>query len=76
MDSDLILRLSAHPNIAGVKHTDHDVGKMCREMASTKKSREFLISFFRKSVLASLVRNNLTGRTACPGLGGCDLESI
>ncbi|RSH90372.1 hypothetical protein EHS25_000977 [Saitozyma podzolica] len=43
MDSDLILRLSAHPNIAGVKHTDHDVGKMCREMASTKKSPDFTI---------------------------------
>jgi dihydrodipicolinate synthase/N-acetylneuraminate lyase len=46
MDSDLIVRLSAHPNIAGVKHTDHDVGKMCREMASAKKSGESVLSSF------------------------------
>lgn len=33
MDSDLICKLASHPNIAGVKHTDHNVGKMAREAA-------------------------------------------
>jgi 4-hydroxy-2-oxoglutarate aldolase len=36
MDTDLILRLAVHPNIAGIKHTDHDVGKIARESAALK----------------------------------------
>ena len=30
MDSDLLIRIGAHANVHGVKHTDHDVGKMAR----------------------------------------------
>lgn len=35
MDTDLICRLARHPNIAGVKHTDHDVGRIARETAQS-----------------------------------------
>ncbi|KAL1410963.1 hypothetical protein Q8F55_001906 [Vanrija albida] len=35
MDADLLARLARHPNIAGVKHTDHDVGKIARVVAAT-----------------------------------------
>ncbi|WVQ71040.1 hypothetical protein IAR50_000565 [Cryptococcus sp. DSM 104548] len=38
MDTDLICRLARHPNIAGVKHTDHDVGRIARETAASKKN--------------------------------------
>ena len=34
IDTDLILRLASHPNIAGIKHTDHDIGKISREAAA------------------------------------------
>ncbi|WWD17988.1 hypothetical protein CI109_102434 [Kwoniella shandongensis] len=36
LDTDLICRLARHPNIAGVKHTDHDVGRIARETAFAK----------------------------------------
>ncbi|WVR05730.1 hypothetical protein IAU60_002755 [Kwoniella sp. DSM 27419] len=36
MDTDLICRLARHPNIVGVKHTDHDVGRIARETAFAK----------------------------------------
>ncbi|OWT41104.1 dihydrodipicolinate synthetase family protein [Cryptococcus neoformans] len=35
MDTDLICRLARHPNIVGVKHTDHDVGRIARETAQS-----------------------------------------
>lgn len=35
MDTDLVGRLAKHPNIAGIKHTDHEVGRIARE-ASVK----------------------------------------
>ncbi|WVF70756.1 hypothetical protein IAT40_005550 [Kwoniella sp. CBS 6097] len=38
MDTDLICRLARHPNIVGVKHTDHDVGRIARETAFAKKN--------------------------------------
>ena len=31
MSSDVIIQVGHHPNVAGVKHTDHDLGKMARE---------------------------------------------
>jgi hypothetical protein len=31
MSSDVIIRVGQHPNVAGVKHTDHDIGKIARE---------------------------------------------
>lgn len=42
MDTDLILRLAKHPNIAGIKHTDHEVGRIAREV-SGKASCAFII---------------------------------
>ncbi|WWC58389.1 uncharacterized protein I303_100929 [Kwoniella dejecticola CBS 10117] len=36
LDTDLICRLARHPNVAGVKHTDHDVGRIARETAYFK----------------------------------------
>ncbi|OCF32851.1 dihydrodipicolinate synthetase [Kwoniella heveanensis BCC8398] len=38
MDTDLICKLARHPNIVGVKHTDHDVGRIARETAFAKKN--------------------------------------
>ncbi|WWD09203.1 hypothetical protein V865_007325 [Kwoniella europaea PYCC6329] len=38
MDTDLICRLARHPNIVGVKHTDHDVGRIARETAFAKQN--------------------------------------
>ncbi|WVQ85340.1 hypothetical protein IAT38_007505 [Cryptococcus sp. DSM 104549] len=38
MDTDLICRLARHPNIVGVKHTDHDIGKIARETAQSKNN--------------------------------------
>lgn len=35
MSTDLIGRIARHPNVAGVKHTDHDIGKVAR-LASLK----------------------------------------
>jgi 4-hydroxy-2-oxoglutarate aldolase len=31
MDTDLVRRLAKHPNIVGIKHTDHEVGRIARE---------------------------------------------
>lgn len=31
MSSDVIIQVGHHPNVAGVKHTDHDLGKIARE---------------------------------------------
>ncbi|WRT63967.1 uncharacterized protein IL334_000894 [Kwoniella shivajii] len=36
LDTDIICRLAKHPNILGVKHTDHDVGRIARETAFAK----------------------------------------
>jgi dihydrodipicolinate synthase/N-acetylneuraminate lyase len=30
MDTDLLQKLAVHPNIAGIKHTDHNLGKIAR----------------------------------------------
>lgn len=38
MDTDLVGRLAQHPNIAGIKHTDHEVGRIAREAAVAAKS--------------------------------------
>lgn len=38
MDTDLVGRLAQHRNIAGIKHTDHEVGRIAREAAVVAKS--------------------------------------
>ncbi|ORX33850.1 hypothetical protein BD324DRAFT_653899 [Kockovaella imperatae] len=35
LSSELTMKLAKHPNIAGIKHTDHDIGRIARE-ASVK----------------------------------------
>lgn len=47
MDTDLIGRLARHPNIAGVKHTDHDIGKIAREAAMADIGCTFLYLWTR-----------------------------
>lgn len=37
MDSELLQELAKHPRIAGIKHTDHNLGKIAR-MASLRSS--------------------------------------
>lgn len=37
MDSDLLIRIGAHPIVHGVKHTDHDVGRMARMIKAKKQ---------------------------------------
>ena len=41
MDSDLLIRIGAHANVHGVKHTDHDVGKMARMIKAQPQLGEF-----------------------------------
>ncbi|EIW66318.1 hypothetical protein M231_05842 [Tremella mesenterica] len=43
MDSDLVMRLARHPNIAGVKHTDHDVGRIARECRDKNYGSPFTV---------------------------------
>ncbi|PWN49953.1 aldolase [Violaceomyces palustris] len=38
LSSEVIRTLSEHPNIRGVKHTDHDIGKMARNCALNRAS--------------------------------------
>jgi dihydrodipicolinate synthase/N-acetylneuraminate lyase len=38
MSTDLTIRIGQHRNIAGIKHTDHDVGRIAREAKATFKS--------------------------------------
>lgn len=38
MDTDLVGRLAQYRNIAGIKHTDHEVGRIAREAAVVAKS--------------------------------------
>lgn len=37
MDTDLLQKLAVHPNIAGIKHTDHNLGKIAR-LSSLKET--------------------------------------
>jgi dihydrodipicolinate synthase/N-acetylneuraminate lyase len=63
MDTDLILRLAKHPNIAGVKHTDHDIGKIAREAA--------VKDIGCRSTSLQLDYQQLTGRSPFHYFGRC-----
>ncbi|KAF2447367.1 aldolase [Karstenula rhodostoma CBS 690.94] len=43
MDSDLLIRIAAHPNVHGVKHTDHDVGRMARMVRAREQLAPFTV---------------------------------
>ena len=34
------MKLAKHPNIAGIKHTDHDIGRMAREASDKTNGSE------------------------------------
>ncbi|GFZ50302.1 Putative 4-hydroxy-2-oxoglutarate aldolase, mitochondrial [Saitozyma sp. JCM 24511] len=43
MDTDLVRRLAKHPNIVGIKHTDHEVGRIAREASIKSYGSPFTI---------------------------------
>ena len=71
MSSDLILRCAKHPNIAGVKHTDHDLGKMAREAGAGDLGSPFTIlggaTDYLLGTLAVGAKGGITGMSnVCP----------
>ena len=48
MDTDLLQKLAVHPNIAGIKHTDHNLGKIARlsSLKDTFGSESSAMRFF------------------------------
>ncbi|KDN36552.1 aldolase, partial [Tilletiaria anomala UBC 951] len=46
LDSELVADLAHHPNIRGVKHTDHNIGKMARHCALPSAADADAASFF------------------------------
>ncbi|MCO5588245.1 hypothetical protein L7F22_042200 [Adiantum nelumboides] len=43
IDSETVTKLSSLPNICGIKHTDHDIGKMSRHCALAAKGQKSFI---------------------------------